>query len=757
MPYNDYENYDEIYEDSEELKENMMKSGYFTAVEIDDTDKVLFHKTPVFNTLEDLKKYQLEQIDYKKSVLEAAAPEEVKVGPETVEKVNLVGPETVEEVSLEGPETVEKVNIDEPVYEYVINSPEYMAAGPDAQQVRVASVSLSEIPTQDDQARSDRIGWLFSLDGVVYRFDRGIVMIDQDGVKVEDIFDGTTNHHSDRIHFVAQNSFGVDIVTDVGPVQRSVEAADNGLTTLMLEGSRCYIFLPAEITETAIDQIISEVEPRDFVYLLARGEDNFTDSLTREDVLEYLNHLKEKIRKQEEQDNLVEEEILSARQSYVNALMKYIRENGMTLNDYFTMLGESLLSGDLSRVPEFERKNPFLTQDDINRLLDSDEDRIVEYFANAMTRVIELNLEQMEEKKPEKEDEELENAVREAYIRLLMRYINERGITLEEYYRLLAVKLRNGDTISIPRFEGVNPFLSEEDIRLLLDEQDERIVDYFAQTMARVIELNLEQMNINNNDKPFDPTNDNPVDNNTDNDNQDDDDKDNDRDFNFNNLGGGNHGGPGGPNNPDDPNGPEDDDELDLDEMSYLDDKSNYMSGIKITYINTDLINQMNGLAVIREPRTGRINIYGYEHEDINLAGKKVIENSESNIESGYYVNLSEYVGILAHGIEEQYGEDSNFAFVNDEGEYLNFYDVINNIMATCRSEGALRYGKEYKDTSFDSYEELEQQYTGNRGVFKGIELTKGLYVRRDILIDELNKYRVAITKENIDNISHSR
>ena len=553
MPYNDFENYDEIYEDSKELKENMMKSGYFTAVEIDDTDKVLFHKTPVFNTLEDLKKYQSEQIDYKKSVLEAAAPEE-KEGPATVEKVNIDGPKLVK---------VDQTP-DGPVYTYEINSPEYLSAGP----ARVAPVTLDEINAQDDQNRSDRIGWLFSLDGVVYRFNRGIVMIDQDGVKVEDIFDGTTNHHSDRIHFVAQDSFGVNIVTDVGPVQRSVEAADNGLTTLMLEGSRCYIFLPAEITEAAIDQIISEVEPRDFVYLLARGEDDFTDSLTREDVLEYLNHLKEKIRKQEEQDNLVEEENLSARQSYVNALMEYIRENGMTLNEYYTMLGESLLSGDLSRVPEFERKNPFLTQDDINRLLDSDEDRIVEYFANAMTRVIELNLEQMEEKKPEKEDEELENAVREAYIRLLMRYINERGITLEEYYRLLAVKLRNGDTISIPRFEGVNPFLSEEDIRLLLDEQDERIVDYFAQTMARVIELNLEQMNINNNDKPFDPTNDNnPVDNNTDDNNQNDDDKDDNRDFNFNNLGGGN---PGGPGNPDNPNGPDNDDDIDLDEITSL-------------------------------------------------------------------------------------------------------------------------------------------------------------------------------------------
>ena len=99
----------------------------------------------------------------------------------------------------------------------------------------------------------------------------------------------------------------------------------------------------------------------------------------------------------------------------------------------------------------------------------------------------------------------------------------------------------------------------------------------------------------------------------------------------------------------------------------------------------------------------------------------------------------------------------NNLAFVDEKGEYLNFYEVINEIMAACRREGALRYGKEYKGSTFDSYEEVESQYTGERGLFKGIELTKGLYVRRDVLIDELNKYRVAIAKENIENMSHVR
>ena len=643
-----------------------------------------------------------------------------------------------------------------------VNSAPLAAAAPGSvQPVQVTPVDLQDANFSVSSANTDDLGRLYGANGIVYLFDRGIDIVGPDGHKEHEEFDNDWRlHHSPEILRICHDVYGVDLGQPNSEFEEYLTATANDIALMLYESSSCQIFLPLQITEAQLDEIIAEVEPRKdlFVFDLCAGSSlddaMFGETLNGDDVLTFLRLLKERLVAQREETES-EEEVLSARQSYINALMEYIKDNDMALNDYFTMVGEKLRAGDTSSLPEFEAKNPFLTPEDITKLIDSDEERIVEYFASTMTRVIELNLEQLdkEDKKEEnnKEDEEIEKEVREAYIRLLMRYINEKGMSLEDYYRLLAVKLRNGDVYSIPRFEGINPFLSEDDIRRLLDEKDERIIDYFANAMTRVIELNLENMNkeetntndldnipdktnnpsnSNNNDGPND-NNDGPTNNN------------NPTDFNFEDLS--------------DEDDYHDDDSLDLDEMEYLDDKTNYMSGIKITYINTDLINHMNGLAVIREPKSGRINIYGYENEDINLSGKKVIEAADSKIESGYYVNLSEYIGILAHGIEDQYGSDSNFAFVDENGEYLNFYDVINNIMATCRLEGALRYGREYKDTSFDSYEELEEQYTGNKGIFKGVELTKGLYVRRDILIDELNKYRVAITKENIDNISHTR
>ena len=528
-----------------------------------------------------------------------------------------------------------------------------------------------------------------------------------------------------------------------------------------------YIYLPEELREEDLDRIISIVEEKkDYSYVILKSWIQVTDFITGKEVLDFLGKLKEQLNEKEEkteeqeenkeenieeqeeskEENIeeqeenkeekeeVNEEVLAARYSYIRDLLKFTSENGISINQYYTMLGEAIKKGDITGIPEFESTNPFLTADDIIRLINSEDERIVEYFANTMNGVIKLNMEEMSKTNNDNlEKNQIINTSPETYIRALLTYIQENEMSLEDYYRSFAIMLRKGDLNSLPSFEQYNPFLNEDDLRRLLDEEDERIVDYFANTMTGVIKLNLENMNNLNNNQPQ---------NNLNNTIENDDDK-----FNFNNLEMENKN----------PMPNLEDDSLELDEMSYLDDKTNYMSGIKITYINTDIINHMNGLAVIKEPRSGRINIYGYENDDINLAGKKVIENSANTIESGYYVNLSEYIGILAHGIEDQYGNNSNFAFVNEQGDYLNFYDVINNIMATCRNEGALRYGKEYKDANIGSYEELENQYTGSKGVFKGIELTKGLYVRRDILIDELNKYRVAITKENIDNISHVR
>lgn len=733
------------FEEKEEKKEKKQEEQYFTAKEERKEEKQDFkekeayysQKVNVFKTGKDIFGSKLNV----KSVDELLKLRRAQFSAYESQKTS-----EPKDVSDAKEDYVEKiVGYDEegrPIKEVIYNKIDLMDSPPLMAPIgpRQVNVDLGSANFDVNDIKTQLLGRLYGDNGTIYRFNRGFVIVDQDGRKQEEILDYDSRlHHSPEILRMSREDFGVNLNPNPeSEIAEYMEATSNGLILILFESSACQIFLPPNITEAQIDQIISEVEPRDFVYDLVAGtsvdDAKFGESLSREDVLSFLRRLKDSFKEKDEEKEEVNEEVLAARYSYIRDLLKFTSENGISINQYYTMLGEAIKKGDITGIPEFESTNPFLTADDIIRLINSEDERIVEYFANTMNGVIKLNMEEMSKTN----NDNLENNGNidinpETYIRSLLAYIQENEMSLEDYYRSFAIMLRKGDLNSLPSFEQYNPFLNEDDLRRLLDEEDERIVDYFANTMARVIELNLENMNNLNNNQPQ---------NNLNNTIENDDDK-----FNFNNLDMRNEN----------PMPNLEDDSLELDEMSYLDDKTNYMSGIKITYINTDIINHMNGLAVIREPRSGRINIYGYENDDINLAGKKVIENSANTIESGYYVNLSEYIGILAHGIEDQYGNNSNFAFVNEQGDYLNFYDVINNIMATCRNEGALRYGKEYKEANIGSYEELENQYTGSKGMFKGIELTKGLYVRRDILIDELNKYRVAITKENIDNISHVR
>ena len=68
-----------------------------------------------------------------------------------------------------------------------------------------------------------------------------------------------------------------------------------------------------------------------------------------------------------------------------------------------------------TQVPAFENNNPYLKDSDRALVRDSDEEQIVHYFANAMTKVIRLNLSQEESKQFErlftKEDENYINEV----------------------------------------------------------------------------------------------------------------------------------------------------------------------------------------------------------------------------------------------------------------------------------------------------------------------------------------------------------
>ena len=101
------------------------------------------------------------------------------------------------------------------------------------------------------------------------------------------------------------------------------------------------------------------------------------------------------ITKAYESVKLEDEEELSPKELYIKDLLAYIKEKGISLNEYFLEVGEKLINRDYAGIPEIERINPFLTQENWTKFFYYGDPRIVEVFASSMTKVVELNIMEM--------------------------------------------------------------------------------------------------------------------------------------------------------------------------------------------------------------------------------------------------------------------------------------------------------------------------------------------------------------------------
>ena len=238
----------------------------------------------------------------------------------------------------------------------------------------------------------DELDRLWDFSGVVYKFNRGIVLIGPQGKKIEDIFDGTSKHHAMRLHEVSRDEFGVDVpfLGTTSDIQEASIAASQGLVVFLFEGSMCQLYLPNVISNEALEEVIAEVKPRkDFVFYIIRG-DRTTNEIGQADVLGYL----EEVRKENTNHTIslgIDRETY-VRDSYIRQLLRYTEANGMSIYDYYCRVGECHRSKQLGSIPSFEKTNPFLNGQDIRMLLESKDEKIVEYFAGSMSKVIQLNL-----------------------------------------------------------------------------------------------------------------------------------------------------------------------------------------------------------------------------------------------------------------------------------------------------------------------------------------------------------------------------
>ena len=126
-------------------------------------------------------------------------------------------------------------------------------------------------------------------------------------------------------------------------------------------------------------------------------------------------------------------------------------------------------------------------------------DKLVEFFK---AKLKELGQEETSEEELQREQErKAELYERYSYISALLKYLMDNEITIDDYYRQLANEYRNNLELTAREVERLNPFLTAEDIRLLIESNDENIIEYFTSAMRKIVELNLEMLKEKQDDK----------------------------------------------------------------------------------------------------------------------------------------------------------------------------------------------------------------------------------------------------------------
>ena len=569
------------------------------------------------------------------------------------------------------------------------------------------------------------ISRLFSIEGLVYKFNRGLVMIDENGKKHEEILDFTRNHHADRVPQIATDVFG-RVISYQGPSTELVEAlelAPQGLVTMLFEGNKCIMIVPDNLTVEAIDEIISELEPRDdFIFSVARENGDCVENLSRDVVLDYYRDQKKK----KERSNFIEE-VSSTEQNekltvndYIKELLNFLKENHISLIEYCRNIGRIHRKKDQTYLPEFERKNPFLDENDIQLLLESDDPMIIEYFARAMFRVINLNIandkatrvttsgeykgEDPDSKKtesdkpttppkeqiPEKQVTSSENGKKPKeneklsardYINELLKYLEENNISLIEYYRNVGRIYRTKDNISLPEFEKKNPFIDEGDIRLLLESEEQMIVQYFARAMFRVINLNIAK------DKEHKVTTSGEYKGET------------------NPIEPDNHVVPSEEEFPEKKNStenkPQESKMTSKELVAML--KEEPQSAVE--NISPEVLENIDGYVVVRDEEF--INIYSYSGSDrSSLKDRTTYSASDYNLRSGYYVSIDKFLDSICNR-----HEDCKVSFITETGVEIDYNTIKTTLEDLCVEQGGitLENGNDKKDSYFINRRDLRK------------------------------------------------
>lgn len=180
-----------------------------------------------------------------------------------------------------------------------------------------------------------------------------------------------------------------------------------------------------------------------------------------------------------------------------------------------------------------------------------------------------------------------------------------------------------------------------------------------------------------------------------------------------------------------------------IDVIDYLDTNSNRIFEAREKDLDLDVLREISGFNVMKGNSEENVELFAFSKKTKLDDGHKTLKGF--NLKKGIYINLVEAMNALT---SDFYSKDEIlFTKESIETDYYTFMDAV---MMKCRDDSSFLYGKEYKNRQIRGYNEMEKLYKNiPHSNFKGIELTKGMYVRKKTLEEILHDYKI---KRNLDN-----
>lgn len=176
----------------------------------------------------------------------------------------------------------------------------------------------------------------------------------------------------------------------------------------------------------------------------------------------------------------------------VGNVLRKIGENEASINDYCNLVEESLeyrddLFNNSPNVSDWDGTTDYpidlLTTDNISEYRESlnnnpSHTRFIKQYPYENNSAYEV----------------VTNEENTNYIANLLNYVTEHNITIYDYYLDVADKYINHKEDELQEFEHSNPFIKGQEIELLTTSDDQMISLYFATSLSRVIELNVQNI-----------------------------------------------------------------------------------------------------------------------------------------------------------------------------------------------------------------------------------------------------------------------